>query len=227
VKVNLKYVFVCCLLTGTSVCGQLAINFETHFENDPLIVGKKYSLKMDRDSVSIEELKFYVSNIEFLFNEAVVYKATGNYFLMDIHDSSSQRIHFPTKHHVEYNRVRFCIGIDSLTNSSGALGGVLDPTRDMYWSWQSGYINLKLEGYCNTCDTRNNAYKFHIGGYQHPNKIIQMIDLWTGVSEPVIVIQCEKLLEDISIGKICEIMSPGDRAIFFANRFKQAFVLEE
>jgi hypothetical protein len=227
VKVRLKYLFIYWLLTSTPVCGQLVINFKTYFENDPLVIGKKYFLKMSGDSVSVEELKFYVSNVEFLFNDAVVYKATGKYFLVDIRETNSHKIYFPGKQVIKYNRIRFSIGIDSITNTSGVLGGVLDPTKDMYWTWQSGYINLKLEGFCKSCQTKNNRYQFHIGGYQHPNKTIQVVDIVLKNNKPAIKIRSEKLLEIIDLRHTCEIMSPGEIAMDFANKIKHAFVLQE
>jgi len=44
--------------------------------------------------------------------------------------------------------------VDSLANVSGAMSNDLDATKGMYWSWQSGFINLKIEGKSASCKTR-------------------------------------------------------------------------
>ena len=76
-----------------------------------------------------------------------------------------------------YDQLAFDIGIDSITNVSGAMGGDLDPTKGMYWTWQSGYINFKLEGTSPDCPARKNEFQFHLGGYAYPNASVQKIAL--------------------------------------------------
>ena len=60
-------------------------------------------------------------------------------------------------------RIYFQIGIDSLTNVSGDLDGDLDPALGMYWAWNSGYINMKLEGKSSSCKSVKKEFQFHIG----------------------------------------------------------------
>jgi hypothetical protein len=38
----------------------------------------------------------------------------------------------------------------------------------MYWAWQSGYINMKIEGRSPQCKNRKNVFQYHIGGYLQP-----------------------------------------------------------
>ena len=54
------------------------------------------------------------------------------------------------------------------SNVAGAIGGTLDPINGMYWAWNSGYVNFKIEGTSTLSNARKNAFKFHLGGYQHP-----------------------------------------------------------
>ena len=76
-----------------------------------------------------------------------------------------------------HDKIKFNLGIDSLTNVSGVMGGDLDPTKGMYWTWQSGYINFKMEGSSAVCPTRNHEFQFHIGGYQDPFYAMQTLEL--------------------------------------------------
>jgi hypothetical protein len=62
-------------------------------------------------------------------------------------------------------KLSLLVGLDSVASTSGAMGGKLDPMYGMYWSWQSGYINLKLSGTWER-DGRTQAFTYHLGGYQ-------------------------------------------------------------
>jgi len=59
------------------------------------------------------------------------------------------------------------IGTDSITNVSGALDGDLDPIKGMYWAWNSGCINFKLEG-TRVISGKKTPFEYHIGGYNGP-----------------------------------------------------------
>ena len=63
------------------------------------------------------------------------------------------------------------------------MGGDLDPTKGMYWAWQSGYINFKMEGSCSQCLATKNNFEFHLGGYQQPFYAMQTIELNTTACE--------------------------------------------
>lgn len=47
----------------------------------------------------------------------------------------------------------------------------------MYWTWQSGYINAKLEGKSNLVNTPTHAFAFHLGGYLNPFQTLQTISI--------------------------------------------------
>lgn len=66
------------------------------------------------------------------------------------------------------------IGVDSLKSAGGAgeRTGVLDPTSygddGMWWSWNSGYIFMKLEGTSTAIPTAikpDQKFAIHVGGY--------------------------------------------------------------
>jgi hypothetical protein len=66
------------------------------------------------------------------------------------------------------------IGVDSTRNVSGAQTGALDPTNDMFWTWNSGYIFVKMEG--TSTSAPSNDLTFHIGGFQSPNNTIRTVN---------------------------------------------------
>ena len=113
------------------------------------------------DSIQLKSLKFYISNIELVNGDKVVWQQKNSFHLIDA--SKNESLQIPLKHqsNLNFTKIKFNLGIDSMVNVSGALGGDLDPTKGMYWTWQSGYINFKLEGKSKKCKTRNNEFHFH------------------------------------------------------------------
>ncbi|MBI3236019.1 MAG: hypothetical protein HYZ42_18620 [Bacteroidetes bacterium] len=129
---------------------------------------------------------------------------------------------FVTEKPLVYNHVSFVLGIDSVTNVSGALGGDLDPTTGMYWTWQSGYINVKVEGRSNSCKTRNNEFQFHLGGYMFPNAAAQTILLDAKPnSNLTMIVDLKPWFEQIKLSEQNHIMSPSLEAVRLSDLLKQ------
>jgi len=176
------------------------------------------------DSIEIETLKFYISNVQFFQNDSCVDTLDKKHILVDFESMNSAKIALARKNNKAFNKIKFNLGIDSLTNVSGAFGGDLDPTTGMYWTWQSGYINFKLEGYSNRCPARHHFFQFHIGGYQYPFNSLREIEL--DISNPdniIIEFELEKLFKIIDLREQYEIMSPNLQATDFATQLKTVF----
>lgn len=125
---------------------------------------------------------------------------------------------------VVYDTIKFHLGIDSLTNVSGAVGGDLDPTKGMYWSWQSGYINFKLEGNSPLCNTRNHEFQFHLGGYSAPFASMQTVYLpLTAKQKANILFDVQKLLSAIDLSVQQSIMIPGGDAVALSRLVASSF----
>ena len=154
----------------------VVVTFQPNYGNTKLVTDSFLKLN-DHDSLKIESLKFYISNIKLLDNRKLVWQQENSFYLIDITDENSLKISITIPSSCFYNELQFNLGIDSLTNVSGAMGNDLDPTKGMYWTWQSGYINFKFEGKSNVCKIRNNEFQFHLGGYQTPHNALQTINL--------------------------------------------------
>lgn len=176
----------------------------------------------------LEQLKFYISNIQLLEEEDIIYEEKGVFYLLDWEDSSSFHIQLDVSSHQPYSSIRFLLGVDSLTNVSGAFGGDLDPVLGMYWTWQSGYINVKLEGTSPDCPARENRFQFHIGGYQAPHATAQWIQLETsGKSAHHIDINIPHLLQQIDLQTSYYILSPGEKAAQFSKLLPSIFSVKD
>jgi hypothetical protein len=129
--------------------------------------------------------------------------------------SSKVLLHLPKD--VFYNRISFNLGIDSMTNVSGAMGGDFDPTKGMYWTWQSGYINFKLEGKSNACKTRNNEFHYHLCGYSYPFSSMQPIVLNIASTDSIVIeADVAAFINQYDLGTQNSVMIPGLTAVFMS-----------
>lgn len=177
------------------------------------------------DSVSVESLRFYISGICFYKNGQLVYDTKGGYYLVDAAEEKSMALTVNIPGHISYDAIAFNLGIDSLTNVSGVQGGALDPANGMYWAWQSGYINFKLEGKSNLCATRKNMFQFHLGGYMLQDYAMQHILLNTNAGEVHIGIAVDKFLSSLDLRKQNSIMIPCPEAVMLSKQVAGCFEL--
>lgn len=196
------------------------ITFNPILENRPIILEEVLYYNSNKDSFLIESLRFYVSNIELLNEKETVLSLKDKYYLIDLEYPESLKIELATKNNISFNSIRFGIGIDSITNSKGVMGGDLDPTKGMYWTWQSGYINFKLEGVSDKCNTRKNRFQYHLGGYQEIS-----LDLPANVQNILIDVDISTLLNKLDLSTTNQIMSPSYEALEIANFFPKIFIL--
>jgi hypothetical protein len=226
----MRLLLVCLLcIFSTVLSAQQSNIFLVHhlFANNPLKINEFYSLK-NKDTISIQTLKYYISSIQLLNNKKVVWKETKSFHLIDEEDSISKKIKLSkTAFDIDFDEIVFNIGIDSATNYSGVQGGDLDPTNGMYWTWQNGYINFKVEGKSTFCKTRNNAFQFHIGGYENDLATLQRISLKINKKRPLeINLDIEKLFEKINLSTQNEIMQPCKEAVEIANKLPLLFSVQ-
>jgi hypothetical protein len=204
--------------------GDFILSFTPKFGSKELATGINLYYPEKNDSVTINTLKFYISNIQLTKNGQTVFAERDSYHLLDVSKKNSLELRFTIPDSLGFDKINFLTGIDSLTNNAGSMGGDLDPTNGMYWTWQSGYINFKMEGTSHLCKTRNNEFQFHIGGYNFPYNSVNSVTLNCINKNPEVVFDVRTFLNQIEIGEINEIMSPGNKAAsisrIIANNFK-------
>ncbi len=178
------------------------------------------------DKIILNKLKFYISNIAVnytLNNFTTSATCSDKIFLFDLSKNANNcPITIPEE--FSYENITFDLGIDSQTNVSGAYGGDLDPTNGMYWTWQSGYINFKLEGYANKSPTRKKEITFHLGGYLPNELALQSVNLPIRSTERIdITLDLKPLLDQLKFTKEYKLMSPGQRAIELSQIIAHSF----
>jgi hypothetical protein len=217
------------LLLFSACCGlvnaQQNIVFKPIFEKQELILEKEYPLHSGA-KVQFEKLRFYISNLRLLDNGKPVFTEVNSFHLIDVADTLTMQLRLNAPRNIVFNQLSFNLGIDSVTNMSGALGGDLDPTKGMYWTWQSGYINFMLEGTSPICLARNHQFQFHLGGYNGANIALQTITLDARQSPTISVeFDVERWLSKIDLSTENHIMSPSVKAVSLSKQAADSFII--
>lgn len=158
-----------------SANGQLTLSFDNRAGNAPLSLNGPSYTNAAGQNFTVSMLNYYISNIALRNSDGSLYTVPVNdsYFLIKESDESTQTFSISVPEG-DYTELSFLIGVDSLKSVSpvSERTGVLDPTGDalgMYWTWNSGYIFMKMEGdspqapYDSTSGT--NRIRYHIGGF--------------------------------------------------------------
>jgi hypothetical protein len=152
---------------------KIQLSISNTVNGSPLSFGVPYTNSFGED-FTVSKLKYYISNIALIDSNGRLHKAPDSYFLFDQGNPSSMNISFSDDISA-YKGIQFLIGVDSVRNVSGAQTGALDPTNEMFWTWNSGYIMAKLEGSSSLSTLPDNRIEYHIGGFEGPDKVLRTI----------------------------------------------------
>jgi hypothetical protein len=205
----------------------VTIQLQPNFGGKPLVLSTHTYVSSQGDTLSIDRMRFYLSAFVLEMENGEKYSEPNSFHLIDAEESSSYSFVLKNVPAGKIVSMSFNIGIDSITSVSGAMGGDLDPVKGMYWAWNSGYINAKLEGRCRSFNgKKSEPFEFHIGGYMQPHYAIRSVTM--NVREQLNTIS---LLPDIATwfngwNKQQEksIMIPGRAAMRVADRYSKMFI---
>jgi len=195
----------------------------------PVFKGEKVALEaplqnIHGDSMALHTLRFYLSNFVFLKNGAIVYAEKDSHHLLDLEVEHSLDLGFQLPENSRFDELKFDLGIDSLTQVSGAMGKDLDPTKGMFWTWQSGYINVKLEGFHERSPARNHEFQFHLGGYASPFQSQQCVRLAIPKEGDLkLVLDLAPFFEQVEQSYPYSIMSPAAAAVDLTKTLANSF----
>lgn len=200
----------------------IQIQVTTTYKGQEVRFGETYYRYNITDSILFDDLKIYLTNFRLLNGNKVVWTDQERYHLCEAADSTSFSFTLSTESH-GYNKIEFDLGIDSVTNASGIKGGSLDPTKGMYWAWQSGYINCKIEGKSNLCATRQHEFQYHLGGYLPPFYALQHIstEVHTGIKKVFINLPLDEIFDSLDLRTKNQIMIPGNEAVNISRLIAQ------
>lgn len=202
--------------------GNLLLEFIPSWQEEPI------TLPFAKDKTTIEVFRCYIAHFELWNNNQLVWKEKNSFHLLDAEIKNSLSFPLDIPPSLDYNQIKFQLGIDSTTNVSGAFGGDLDPTKGMFWAWNTGYINFKLEGTNPICPTRKNRFQFHLGGYAAPFQSVQLIELpITNQNKITIPIQLNLFLEKINLAQQNSMMTPGVETVELSKIAQQIFTIAD
>ncbi len=166
-------------LAAQNAAKVVTLHFQPVFQQKNIVLDQPMHTPAG-DSLALHTLRFYLCNFVFLKKGAVVWTEKDSHHLLDLEEKNTLDLRFGLPAGARFDEVKFDLGVDSLTNASGALGGDLDPTKGMYWTWQSGYINAKIEGYFERSTARNHEFQVHLGGFLKPFQSVRTVAVKVG-----------------------------------------------
>lgn len=215
--------------------GTLKVIFKNLTNNKPVVLYDSSYTNSFGESYQLNKLKYYVSNVT-LLSGFDVFRFSEKYHLINQQIDSSL-IFLSSTPIGEYQSFNFLLGVDSAANESGAQTGALDPLNDMFWTWQSGYVMLKMEGTSSQSKVINNKFEYHLGGYKGINSVLGTVRLpvplhvMEGKTTTIVInADIDKLWNAITPIKITETAlcnTPGELAKQIAANCRQMFSIAE
>ncbi len=133
---------------------------ETTVDNHAVSMNKEYF--SEKDTFSITELKYFLSN--FTFVDTVTgerKKIKSSYVLFNLETGATKNTPFTLDDEFSFNQVEVSFGVDSIANTDfyNTSGDLQPGGQDgMAWSWNTGYKFIKFEG-----STKSEDFIQHIG----------------------------------------------------------------
>jgi hypothetical protein len=197
--------------------GQVKVQFVPTVGASEILLNKDYSIAGIR-AVKFTKVKFYIGT--------TTNSSASSYFLIDIDKKSSCLLELPIETSEHKNGLSFFCGVDSFTNTSGVYLGALDPVNGMYWTWQSGYISIKVEGQIRTMNGDSVSFEYHLGGYQNPFLVCYPVAFKNTKSNDLkLGLDLERFISLAHQNFPKKVMTPGKDAFLLGKIFSESFYL--
>jgi hypothetical protein len=159
--------------------GSVALQFDAVVGTAPLVLANQLYTRANGQQMRVTRFAYYCSNIRLSRADGSSFAVPNSYYLVTADAPVSQSITISGVPVGEYTGLSFMVGVDSVRNVSGAQTGALDPVNGMFWTWNSGYIFMKMEGTSpqapHVPTVPEGSLIFHIGGFQRPNNAIRTV----------------------------------------------------
>ena len=136
----------------------------------PFSLNQELTHPLTGDLLTFSQYRFYLSNIRLLRSDGTWWTEPESYRIISAADVAGSTFTIPDVPAGNYTAMAYTLGVDSTRNVSGAQTGALAPANGMFWSWNTGYIMIKVEG--TSPQSPNGGFSFHLGGFQGPNSIV-------------------------------------------------------
>lgn len=178
------FLSVCSIILLLSSCvgkappyikGKVKLTFRNMVSGSPMALNTSVYTNPFAETYTISKFKYYISNVKLgLSGVPTTAIDKDGYHLVDQSLPESLSFTFEADEG-SFITLSFIIGVDSIRNVSGAQTGALDPLKDMFWTWNSGYIMAKMEGTSLQSNQAGNKIEYHIGGFSGPNNALRYV----------------------------------------------------
>lgn len=182
--------------------------------------------------------RIYLGNFLLADQTGTLTSFPDSYHLLDAGDSASLTIRLRADAR-PFRRISFQAGVDSIRNISGAQTGALDPLNGMFWTWNTGYINVRLEGQSPNANTPDGRFEYHIGGFRtgESTRRVVSLDIPGGQAltlDPAVVTEARIDIEmdmwfqsdhELPISGGARVTAPGPEAVRHADNCARMFTL--
>ncbi len=234
------YVTLFALIVSFSSCkkdamdgtGDVEFEIEHGWGNAAFALGTNFETS-ESQTVNLSKFKYLLSNFKLVKDDGTEVSIPESYFLVDAAVAGSGKIMLTKIPSGDYKGVKYIVGVDSARNTSGAQTGALATTNDLYWSWTTGYIFMKVEG---TSPQNAMGISYHIGGFSGANAAQREISINFG-SERLKVRNgkevtihtkgdVKKIFTSFDVSSASMIHMPGANAVKLANNYATMFSFE-
>jgi len=187
--------------------------------NGQTLQKKHWYVSKNGDSIQFNNVKFYITDFKFDLAKNTHQEIINSSFLVDAFDEKTLLKSLKIPLNIKKTTICFSLGVKGNLSESGALSGDLDLANGMFWAWQSGYINMKIEGVSPSCSTRKNKFTFHIGGFQKPYPTLRRLSfpIKENQKEITLVVDIAIFLNEVHLKKNHSLMIPGEEASKLAD----------
>lgn len=244
-----SFIFAC-LLFGVISCQtkkdtsvpttNVQLSFTNEFAGQPLKLNTPYTTLLN-DQLLFTQFNYYVSNIQLKKADGTVWKQDESYHLLKTDDQNNGQFTLNLKDvpQGQYTEVAFSIGVDPLRNSSGAQEGALDPINGMFWTWKTGYMFVRSEGFYLQNNQKQGAWVYHTGddaSYQTITLALNNMGFNATNKQLAIKADIQKMFGGFN-GDAIQLKAPADgsaisirggaKSILIAKNYAQMFRLNE
>lgn len=217
--------------------GSVRVKFQQMFGDSLLDLGLEAYSTANNDTITVNMLKYYVTNIRLTDDVGNMYSVPDTYFLINAANTSSQTITLSNIPGGHYTNLTFLLGVDSARNVSGAQTGALDPANGMFWTWSTGYIMAKLEGTSPQSTAVADAVTFHLGGFSGANSALRWVSIpltthlsVTSTGNPLVTVKADaaewfKTPTTLDLAVTNDVTVPGAAANVIVNNYSDMFTL--
>jgi hypothetical protein len=155
--------------------GDVILKMDNRVGIQELVLGTNPYTNAVSETFTVSAFDYFISNIRLRHSDGswLTIPQDSSYFLVKEAVPTSQLLRLRNIPQGRYNAVEFVVGVDSLRSASPLQRrtGALDPggsAEGMYWTWNSGYIFVKLEGKVSALPpdpVAGQSFWFHIGGF--------------------------------------------------------------